>query len=102
MASRISGDPVADALELAHRIAKLPPQSVLETKRILNSGLRTAVEQLLDDGIAAETRSFDTPEFQANLARHHAPEVLTHLSLGDRRPFGDRRLRPAARRGAGR
>jgi enoyl-CoA hydratase len=74
LASRISTDPVADALELAHRIAKLPPQSVLETKRILNSGLRTAVEQLLDDGIAAETRSFDTPEFQANLARLTRPK----------------------------
>ena len=47
---------------------------MLETKRILNSGLRTAVEQLLDDGIVAETRSFDTPEFQANLARLTCPK----------------------------
>jgi enoyl-CoA hydratase len=69
LATRISPDPLAEALELAHRIAKLPPQSVVETKRILNAGLRAAVAQLLDDAIAAETKSFDTPEFRANLAR---------------------------------
>lgn len=69
LATRIAEDPLAEAVELAHRIAKLPPQSVRETKRLLNAGLRAAVEQLLDDGIAAETRSFDTPEFRANLAK---------------------------------
>jgi enoyl-CoA hydratase len=69
LATRISADPVGEAVELAHRIAKLPPQAVVETKRILNAGLRLAMEQLLDDGIAAESRSFDTPELQANLVR---------------------------------
>ena len=69
LATRISADPLAEAIELAHRLAKLPPQSVRETKRILNAGLRSAVEQLLDDAIAAESRSFDTPELQANLVR---------------------------------
>lgn len=69
LATRISSDPLGEALELAHRIAKLPPQSVMETKRILNAGLRSAMEQLLDDAIAAESRSFDTPELQANLTR---------------------------------
>ncbi len=68
-ATRISADPVVEATELAHRLAKLPPQSVRETKRIVNAGLRAAVEQLLDDAIAAESRSFDTPELQANLNR---------------------------------
>lgn len=69
LATRISADPLAEAIELAHRLAKLPPQSVRETKRIVNAGLRSAVEQLLDDAIAAESRSFDTPELQANLVR---------------------------------
>jgi enoyl-CoA hydratase len=69
LATRISADPLGEAVELAHRIAKLPPQAVVETKRILNAGLRSAMDQLLDDGIAAESRSFDTPELQANLVR---------------------------------
>ena len=69
LATRLAADPLGEAVELAHRIAKLPPQSVRETKRLLNAGLRSAVEQLLDDGIAAESRSFDTPEFRANLAK---------------------------------
>jgi enoyl-CoA hydratase len=69
LATRISPEPVAEAVELAHRIAKLPPQSVMETKRLLNAGLRAAVATLLDDAMAAEWRSFDTPEFRANLAR---------------------------------
>jgi enoyl-CoA hydratase len=69
LATRVSSDPLDEATELAHRLAKLPPQSVVETKRILNAGLRAAVAQLLDDAIAAESRSFDTPELRANLVR---------------------------------
>jgi enoyl-CoA hydratase len=69
LATRISAEPLAEAIELAHRIAKLPPQSVKETKRLLNAGLQAAVSTLLDDAMAAEWQSFDTPEFQANLAR---------------------------------
>jgi enoyl-CoA hydratase len=80
LATRVSADPLGEATELAHRLAKLPPQSVVETKRILNAGLRAAVAQLLDDAIAAESRSFDTPELQANLVR---------LKPGERRG-GDR------------
>ncbi len=69
LATRISEQPLPEAIELAHRIAKLPPQSVTETKRLLNAGLRAAVAALLDDAMAAEWRSFDTPELQANLTR---------------------------------
>ncbi len=69
LATRISSEPLSEAIELAHRIAQLPPQSVAETKRILNSGLRAAVASLLDDAFAAESRSFDTAELRANLAR---------------------------------
>jgi enoyl-CoA hydratase/carnithine racemase len=60
---------VEEALALAERIAKLPPQSVRETKRLLNHALQGAVKHLLDPAIATETQSFDEPAFQANLAR---------------------------------
>jgi enoyl-CoA hydratase len=69
LATRISAEPVAEALELAHRLAQLPPQSVVETKRLLNAGLRAAVETMIDDAMGAEWRSFDTPEFRENLTR---------------------------------
>ncbi len=69
LATRVSPDPLGEGIELAHRIAELPPQSVTETKRILNAGLRAAVATLLDDAMDAESLSFDTPEFRANLAR---------------------------------
>jgi enoyl-CoA hydratase len=69
LATRISAEPLTEAVELAHRIAKLPPQAVVETKRLLNAGLRAAVATLLDDAMDAEWRSFDTPELQANLTR---------------------------------
>jgi enoyl-CoA hydratase len=75
LATRISADPLTEAVELAHRVAKLPPQAVRETKRLLNAGLRAAVAALIDDGMAAEWRSFDTPEFQANLARLTRPRT---------------------------
>jgi enoyl-CoA hydratase len=80
LATRVSPDPVAEAVELAHRLAQLPPQSVTETKRILNAGLRAAVEALIDDAMNAEWRSFDTPELRENLVK----------------------LRPGQRRGTGR
>jgi enoyl-CoA hydratase len=42
---------------------------VRETKRLLNSAVQAAIGTLLDPAIATETRSFDEPAFQANLAR---------------------------------
>ncbi len=57
------------AVELAARLAALPPQSVRETKALLNRALRSAVESTLAGAIATETASFDEPAFQANLAR---------------------------------
>jgi enoyl-CoA hydratase/carnithine racemase len=69
LATRISQEPLPEAIELAHHIAKLTPQAVTEMKRLLNAGLRAAVATLLDDAMAAEWRSFDTPELQANLTR---------------------------------
>lgn len=57
------------ALDLANRLAALPPQAVRETKALLNAALRDAVDRGLAGALAAETASFDEPAFQANLAR---------------------------------
>lgn len=56
------------ALELAQRLAALPPQSVRETKALLNAGVRAAVGSLLAAGLASESASFDEPAFRSNLA----------------------------------
>lgn len=64
-----TGTSVSVALELATRLAALPPQSVRETKRLLNAALRASVTSLLDEAVATETASFDEPAFRANLAR---------------------------------
>jgi len=56
------------ALDLAQRLAALPPRSVRETKALLNHAVRSAVEALLATALATETAEFDTPELQANLA----------------------------------
>jgi enoyl-CoA hydratase len=71
LANRVvpTGASVAVALELAHRLAALPPQAVQATKRLLNASLHGAVASLLREGLDAETSSFDEPAFQANLAR---------------------------------
>lgn len=63
------GTALDTAVELATRLAALPPQAVAESKALLNSGVHRAVESLLTAGIAHETASFDEPAFQANLAR---------------------------------
>src|SRR4051812_8529035 len=64
-----TGTVVEEALKLGERIAKLPPQSVRETKRLLNSAVQAAVTNLLPTAIDVETESFDEPAFQTNLAR---------------------------------
>lgn len=58
-----------EAMALAERLAALPPQSVRESKALLNQGLRSAVTALLQGALATETASFDEPAFQQNLAR---------------------------------
>jgi len=57
------------ALACAHRIAGLPRQAVEDTKRILNLHLERAVVATLDFALAAEDRSFGSPELRANLDR---------------------------------
>jgi enoyl-CoA hydratase len=71
LANRVvpKGTALPVALELAERMAALPPQALRETKALLDAAVRTAVTSLLSGAIAAETRSFDEPAFQANLAR---------------------------------
>ena len=55
------------AIELAERLAAMPPQAVQETKRLLNQALRAAVDALLRGALDVETASFDQPAFQENL-----------------------------------
>ena len=60
---------LAEALACAHRIAALPRRAVEDTKRILNLHLERAVVATLDFALAAEDRSFTSPELRANLDR---------------------------------
>ena len=60
---------LGQATACAHRIAKLPRQAVEDTKRILNLHLDRAVVATLDFALAAEDRSFTSPELRANLDR---------------------------------
>jgi len=64
---------LVQAIACAHRIAKLPRQAVEDTKRILNLHLERAVVATLDFALAAEDRSFTSPELRANLDRLLAP-----------------------------
>src|SRR3954468_8424430 len=63
------GEVVDQALACAHRIAKLPKQATEDTKRILNLHLERAVLATIDYALAAEDRSFRSPELRANLDR---------------------------------
>lgn len=71
LANRVvpEGQAVTEARALAIRLAKLPPQALAETRRVLNQPLAARVTEALDDVLEAETRSFDEPAFQRNLER---------------------------------
>jgi enoyl-CoA hydratase/carnithine racemase len=58
-----------EALACARRIAELPRQALEDTKRVLNLHVERAVLATLDFALAAEHRSFDSPELRANLDR---------------------------------
>src|SRR4051794_28317730 len=60
---------MARALEYAGRVAALPQQAVEDTKRVINLHLERAVLATIDFALAAEGRSFDSPELRANLDR---------------------------------
>ncbi len=57
------------AMACARRIAALPRRAIEDTKRILNLHLERAVLATLDFALAAEDRSFTSPELRANLDR---------------------------------
>jgi enoyl-CoA hydratase/carnithine racemase len=63
------------ALDCARRIAALPAAAVEDTKRVLNLHLERAVLATLDFALAAEDRSFTSPELRANLNRLLAKQV---------------------------
>jgi enoyl-CoA hydratase len=74
LANRVvpTAEVVPEARKLAVRLAKLPPQSLRETRRVLNQPLVARIEAALDGVLAVETASFDEPAFQANLATMRA------------------------------
>ncbi|MGH9016659.1 MAG: enoyl-CoA hydratase/isomerase family protein [Acidimicrobiales bacterium] len=57
------------AMDCARRIAALPRGAVQYTKRVLNLHLERAVLATLDYALAAEDRSFTSPELRATLDR---------------------------------
>jgi enoyl-CoA hydratase len=78
LANRVvpTGTAVTVCLELAGRLAALPPQAVRETKALLNDALRRSVGSVLARAMAAESASFDEPVFQQNLAGLLQAETL--------------------------
>lgn len=66
----VPDDEVVDrAVELAHRMARLPRQALEDTKRILNLPLERAVQSAIDFALTAEERSFGSEELRANVER---------------------------------
>ena len=63
------GTVVDEAVAAAHKIAKLSRQAVEATKRVLNLHVERSVLATIDFAMAAETESFDMPEFRANVDR---------------------------------
>jgi enoyl-CoA hydratase len=63
-----TGQSLERALVLAQKLATLPPQALRETKAILNAPLRDRLVAEAPSAFEFEAASFDTPEFQANLA----------------------------------
>jgi enoyl-CoA hydratase/carnithine racemase len=56
---------MSEALAFARRLADLPPQSVQDTKLLLNQTLRQNAVNALGQGLAAESQSHDTREYVA-------------------------------------
>jgi enoyl-CoA hydratase/carnithine racemase len=67
-------DVLDQAMDFARRIARLPQGAVEDTKRIVNIQLERAVLASRDYALAAEDRSFTTPELRANLDNLLNPE----------------------------
>jgi enoyl-CoA hydratase len=71
LANRVvpAGHALAEARDLATRLAKLPPQALAETRRVLNQPLAARLAEALEDLLDVETKSFEEPAFQRNLQR---------------------------------
>jgi enoyl-CoA hydratase len=69
LANRVvpTGASAATGLEIAGRLAGLPPQAVRESKALLNRALQATVESILARAVETETASFDESAFHANL-----------------------------------
>jgi enoyl-CoA hydratase/carnithine racemase len=63
------GEVMERAMACARRLASMPRQALQDTKRILNLHLERAVLATLDFALAAEDRSFRSPELRARLDR---------------------------------
>jgi len=57
-----------EAVKLAHRLAKQPPQALQDTKRALNLHLRRAALGILEFATAAESESFLSAEHRERVA----------------------------------
>jgi enoyl-CoA hydratase len=78
LANRVVAGPDVrtEAMSLARRLAKLPPQAVREARRLLNHPLDQATS-MLDECAKAESELFDTPEHRVlveRLSRKVAPQ----------------------------
>lgn len=71
LANRIvpPGEALPQALEWAKKVAALPPQAVRETLAALDKPMLARLADDLPEVMDAESRSFDEPAFQSNLAR---------------------------------
>jgi enoyl-CoA hydratase/carnithine racemase len=71
LANRVvpDADLLDQALAVAQRIAKLPPQAVQSTKRALNMHIKRAVAGVLEYALSEEYDSFETAEHQALVNR---------------------------------
>jgi enoyl-CoA hydratase/carnithine racemase len=71
LVNHVCGDDevLAQAIDCARRIAKLPRRAAEDTKRILNLHLERAVLATIDFALTAEDRSFTSPELRDNLDR---------------------------------
>jgi enoyl-CoA hydratase len=63
-----TGQSLEKALELARKLASLPPQALRETKAMLNAPLRDRLAAEASSAFRSESASFDTPDFRDNLA----------------------------------
>lgn len=65
------------SLELAHKLASLPWQSIQETKRAVNIHLKQAALNILDFSTTAESESFNTEAVKEFMAKFLGPEYGT-------------------------